>query len=41
MDRKSLINQHQSSVIEKMTQFDRESTKVDFDKQALSPDTEE
>ncbi len=31
----------QVSVIEKMTQVDREATKADFEKQSLSPDCEE
>ena len=31
---------HEMSVIEKLTQMDREATKFDFDAITLSPDTE-
>lgn len=39
-DSKNLNMGNEVSVIEKLTQVDREATKVDFDKQSLSPDTE-
>jgi hypothetical protein len=41
MDLKFNNQENELSIIEKMTQLDREATKVDFDQQSLSPDVEQ